>query len=136
MHHDDAATSVEYETPPLIKSVEDDTPDEFTRTKINPIVGYLVSSARGAEMCGLPASADWEYLREGTRRIQALMAESAAHIAALEAEVADLRKAADAEARSGDEALAENAKLRESMAMIMQRSSAPDVRRLAAEALA
>lgn len=50
-----------------------DLSEEFVRTKINPIVGYLVNSGRGAEKCGLPDSADWEYLREGTARIKALI---------------------------------------------------------------
>jgi len=47
--------------------------EEFIKDKINPIVGYLVHSGRGAAMCGLPDSADWEYLREGTARIKALL---------------------------------------------------------------
>lgn len=47
--------------------------DEFIKDKINPIVGYLYSSGRGAEMCGLPAEMDWEYLREGTARIKMLL---------------------------------------------------------------
>lgn len=94
-------------TPERIVSAEDDVPDEFTRTKINPIVGYLVSSARGAEMCGLPASADWEYLREGTRRIQSLMSESAARIAALESELAALKQTYRAECDRQDAQFAE-----------------------------
>lgn len=48
-------------------------PEEFVRTKINPIVGYLVHSASGARIAGLPDSADWEYLREGTRMIKELL---------------------------------------------------------------
>lgn len=47
--------------------------EEFIKTKINPIVGYLVHSGRGAEKIGLPDSADWEYLREGTARIKSLL---------------------------------------------------------------
>ena len=49
--------------------------DQEIKDKINPIVGYLFDSGRGAQMAGLPASADWKYLREGTRRIVALLAE-------------------------------------------------------------
>ncbi len=62
--------------------------EEFIKTKINPIVGYLVHSAAGARMMGLPDSADWEYLREGTARIKALLE---SELANLEAENAKLR---------------------------------------------
>lgn len=52
------------------------TPEAWEKENVNPIVGYVFHSGRGLGQDNAPASMDWEYLREGTRRINELISQT------------------------------------------------------------